>query len=152
MSNFKYVDGVLTELSAKEESYAKLQAPIQDIKKEAKENITAHRKSKYEGVISITISSGKFNYPYSEMLAIAHFNRFKAITEGLMSCPEYWRDEDNNNNPVVVGDFLIMAESANTCISNFATRAHTDKDSIDKAATKEDIDIIVNSYLAYNGL
>lgn len=126
--------------------------PIETLRQNGFTAITAYRESKYQGVMPITISSGTFNYPYSEMLAMAHFNRFQAITAGVMTCPTYWRDEDNNNNPVIVGDFLIMAESVNTYISNFATRAHTDKAAIELATTKAAIDIIVDAYLAYDGL
>tara|TARA_R110000850_G_scaffold11976_4_gene40748 strand:- start:23071 stop:23655 length:585 start_codon:yes stop_codon:yes gene_type:complete len=116
------------------------------------EKISKHRHSKETGVMPIAISSGTFNYPYSLMISIEHFNLWQAVTAGVTVLPAYWRDEYDNNNAVVLADFLVMAGAIKTYLLNMGSRAHTDKAAIELLSTKAEIDVIVDAYLLYDGL
>ena len=116
---------------------------------EAHQAINAIRVRRQSGVMPITLSSGTFNYPYNEMEAIKHFNTWQAITSGLSVVPSYWRDEDNNDNPVVADDFLVMAGAMNAFIFGLVTESHAVKSRIDGLSDNTSILAEIEAYKTY---
>lgn len=133
-------------------SWSVNEIPLADLKETAKKAVTDNRESRQIGVIPITISSGTFNYPYSELYAMQHFGRWQAITAGVSSLPSYWRDEDDNNNAVVLNDFLVMAGAINDYLMALGAESHAVKARIDAATDKETIDAEVEAYKTYDPL
>ena len=145
----KIVNGVLMPLTPEEQAVLDAPKPLNEAKQEAKQQLTDIRLSNMSGVMDVTISSGTFPYPYSENLAMQHFNRFSAISAGLISLPSYWRDENDSNNVVVVNDFRLLALAMSQKLESHATRGHSDKDLIDAATDIDAIDSIVSDYKSF---
>lgn len=111
------------------------------------------RANKEQSVIPITISSGTFNYRCSEDNVIKLFLRYQAIQSGATTCPTYWRDEDNNNNPVVANDFLLMSAAMDAYLLAIGAESHRYKDLLLPAATtKTEMDQLCSDFEAYDPL